>query len=111
MRLLDAYLDKTIDNEEYVKAKEKLLNKKIEIKEKLSLADKGGNNWLEPFRQWIISVHQAHGFAVTENLEEKRSFLQKIGSNYKLEGRKVAVELEKPFAILRERSKFSEWSG
>jgi len=111
MRLLDAYLDKTVDNEEYLLAKEKLLNKKIEIKEQLSLADKGGNNWLEPFRQWIISAHQAHGFAVTENLEEKRSFLQKIGSNYKLEGRKVAVELKEGFKILAEKPENSVWSG
>lgn len=47
MGLLDAYLDKTIDNEKYIEVKEKLLNKKIEIKEQLRLADKGGNNRLE----------------------------------------------------------------
>ena len=33
MRLLDAYLDKTITNEEYIAAKEKIINRKVEIKE------------------------------------------------------------------------------
>lgn len=40
MRLLDTYLEQTITNEEYTKAKEKILNRKIEIKE--NLKENGG---------------------------------------------------------------------
>ncbi|MBI5754341.1 recombinase family protein, partial [Candidatus Peregrinibacteria bacterium] len=40
MRLLDAYLEQTITNEEYTETKKKILNRKIEIKE--NLKESGG---------------------------------------------------------------------
>ena len=53
MRLLDAYLDKTITNEEYIAAKEKIINRKVEIKEAMSDFGRKGNNWLEPFKEFV----------------------------------------------------------
>ncbi|MDX9971035.1 MAG: recombinase family protein [Candidatus Gracilibacteria bacterium] len=110
MRLLDAYLDQTISETEYTKAKEKIINSKIDIKEKLNFGRKG-NNWLEPFREWILSAHQAIRKADTENLEEKRKFLQKIGSNFRLTGQKVACQLEKSLQISTTKSQFPNWLG
>ena len=111
MRLLDAYLEQTISNEEYTKAKEKMLNRKIEIKENLKENGGGGLHWLELFREWIISAHQAIRVADTENLEEKRKFLQKIGSNFRLTGQKVACQLGFPWSAAAKKSQFLEWSG
>ena len=111
MRLLDAYLEQTITNEEYTKAKGKMLNKKIEIKENLKENGGRGLLWLELFREWIISAHQAIRVADSENLEEKRSFLQKIGSNFRLTGQKVACQLQKPWSATAQKSQFLEWSG
>ena len=111
MRLLDAYLDQTITNEEYTKTKEKILNRKIEIKENLKENGGRGLHWLELFREWIISAHQAISVADTENLEEKRSFLQKIGSNFRLTGQKVACQLGFPWSAASKKSQFLEWSG
>lgn len=85
-RLLDAYLDQTISEEEYTKAKEKIINSRIDLKEEMNDFGRKGNNWLEPFRKWILSAHQAVRKADTENLEEKRMFLQKIGLNFRLTG-------------------------
>jgi hypothetical protein len=96
MNLLDAYLNHTITNEEYTAAKQKIINRKVEINE--SLKSKG-NNWLELFREWILTANQAKNIAVSENLEEKRSFLQKIGSDFRLAGQKVAWLWEKPYEI------------
>ena len=110
MRLLDAYLEQTISEEEYTKAKEKIINLKIDLKEKLDFGRKG-NNWLEPFKEWILSAHQAVRVANTENLEEKRSFLQKIGSNFQLRRQKVACRLQKPWEISATKTQFSEWLG
>src|SRR3989339_375764 len=78
MNLLDAYLEHTINNEEYTVAKQKIINRKVEINE--CLRDKG-NNWLGLFREWILMANQAQNIANSENLEEKRGFLQKIGSD------------------------------
>ena len=109
MRLLDAYLEQTISEEEYTKAKEKIINSKVDLKEKLKFGRKG-NNWLEPFKEWILSAHQAVRAANTENLEEKRSFLQKIGSNFRLTGQKVACSLQIPYQKSAKISQYSVWS-
>ncbi|MBI5754335.1 hypothetical protein HZA40_04295, partial [Candidatus Peregrinibacteria bacterium] len=47
MRLLDAYLEQTITNEEYTETKKKILNRKIEIKENLKESGGRGLRWLE----------------------------------------------------------------
>ncbi|MBI4235581.1 hypothetical protein HY604_04760 [Candidatus Peregrinibacteria bacterium] len=47
MRLLNAYLEQTITNEEYTETKKKLLNRKIEIKENLKESGGRGLHWLE----------------------------------------------------------------
>jgi len=111
IRLLDAYLDQNITNEEYTESKKKILNRKIEIKENLEESGGRGLHWLELFREWIISAHQALSVAETENLEEKRSFLQKIGSNFLLTGQKVACSLQNPWIICAEKPRFPVWSG
>jgi hypothetical protein len=109
-RLLDAYLEKTITNEEYIAAKEKIINRKVEIKEAMSDFGRKGNNWLEPFKEWILTAHQATGKAVTGNLEEKRMFLQKIGSNFRIAGQKVACQLQIPWDFSAKKLTNSVWS-
>ena len=77
------------------------------------LADFGRKDisWLELFKEWILSAHQAISKADSGNLEEKRSFLQKIGSNFHIIGQKAAVELAKPWVWAAEKSRFTVWSG
>ncbi|MFH1284549.1 MAG: recombinase family protein [Candidatus Peregrinibacteria bacterium] len=111
MRLLDAYLEQTITNEEYTATKKKLLNRKIEIKENLKESGGRGLRWLELFKEWILSAHQAINYVDSGNLEEKRSFLQKIGSNFHIIGQKAAVELGFPWAQTAKISQNSVWSG
>jgi len=111
IRLLDAYLEQTITNEEYTATKKKLLNRKIEIKENLKESGGRGLHWLELFKEWILSAHQAINFVDSGNLEEKRSFLQKIGSNFHIIGQKAAVELGFPWAAAAKKLEFSVWSG
>jgi len=94
-----------------LKCLEKILNRKIEIKENLKENGGRGLHWLELFREWIISAHQAISVADSENLEEKRSFLQKIGSNFRLTGQKVACSLKDGHQIGVQKSQFSVWSG
>ncbi len=107
MNLLDTYLEHTITNEEYTAAKQKIINRKVEINE--CLRDKG-NNWLELFREWILLANQAKNIAKSENLEEKRSFLQKIGSDFRLAGQKVSCLWGEPFDIVAEKTAFTDKS-
>jgi len=91
-RLLDMQLESTISLSEYKEKKEKLLNQKTALKQKLTDFGRKGNYWLEPMRNFILSAHQANFLFNSENLEEKRSFLQKIGSNWTLRNKIVSFQ-------------------
>ena len=110
-RLVDAYLDQTITKEEFTSAQQKIVNQHVEISEKLNNFGRKGNNWLELFRNWILEAHQANRYAISENLEEKRKFLQKIGSDFHVIGQKMVFSWENPWGFSGGSLKFSEWSG
>ncbi|KKS95361.1 MAG: Recombinase, partial [Candidatus Giovannonibacteria bacterium GW2011_GWB1_43_13] len=101
-RLLDAHLDSTITSEEYIAKKQKLLNQKIDFSEKLKDFERKGNRWLELSKQFILDSSQGIIIASEENLEAKRDFLQKIGSNPRLASRSLLLDFKNPWAILSE---------
>ena len=109
-RLLDMQLENTISLAEYKEKKEKLLNQKTALKQKLVDFGREGNYWLEPMRNFILSAHQANFLFDSENLEEKRSFLQKIGSNWTLQNKNASWEPHKEWALALSKSQFSVWS-
>jgi len=106
--LLDAYLEHAITNEEYTAAKQKMINRKVEINEELKA---GGNNWLGLFRNWILEANQAQNIVIGENVESKRRVVQKIGSDFRLFGQKVLWLWENPWAIVAENLEFPVSSG
>ena len=110
-KLLDMQLDCSISLEEYKQKKEELINRKTELKQKLTDFGRKGNYWLEPMRNFILAAHQANFLINSENLEEKRSFLQKFGSNWQLKDKKVRFEALNEWALLAQRPRFPNWSG
>jgi site-specific DNA recombinase len=110
-RILDLQLENTISLAEYKEKKEKLLNQKTVLKQKLADFGQKGNYWLEPMRNFILSAQQANLLINSENLEEKRSFLQKIGSNWTLQNKNASWEPHKEWALALSQSQFSVWSG
>ena len=109
-RLLDMQLENTISLAEYKEKKEKLLNQKTALKQKLADFGRKGNYWLEPMRNFILSAHQANFLFDSENLEEKRSFLQKIGSNWTLQNKIVSFQALNEWKIALSKMRFSEMS-
>ena len=99
-KLLDAHLDDVISKDEYAAKKQKILNEKVEISEKLSDFERKGNHWLEPAKNFILAAKQAEIIALQENFSEKKNFLKKVGSNRILRERKVSVLAEMPWKIL-----------
>ena len=87
--LLDAHLEGTITKEEYAQKKQKILNQKIEISEKLRDFERNGNNWLEPAKKFIFDANQAQIVAEKGNPKEKAEFLKKVGSNLVLLDRTI----------------------
>ena len=110
-KLLDMYFNGLITLEEYKQKKEELINRKMKLKQKLADFGRKGNYWLEPMRNFILAAHQANFLINSENLEEKRSFLQKIGSNWQICDKKVRFEALKEWALLASRPAFPNWSG
>ena len=99
-KLLDAHLEDTISSEEYVAKKKLLLNKKIDCEQKLKDFERKGNRWLELCRAFILEANQAEIVASGENLEAKRDFLLKVGSNPLLRARALSATPKKSFGIL-----------
>ncbi len=117
-KLLDAHLDSTISSGEYVAKKQKLLNQKVDFSEKLKDFERKGNRWLELSKQFILDCNQAVIIASGENLEEKRDFLKKIGSNPTVANRILVSDFKMPwripadcrFASLRDAPDFTHFS-
>jgi hypothetical protein len=98
--LLDTHLDGTITKDEYTAKKQKNLNHKIEISEKLKDFEQNGNHWLEPAKKFILDSKQAEIIALQKNLFEKKDFLKKIGSNRILRERELVFEPRGTWQIL-----------
>ena len=101
-RLLDAHLEQTLSSEEYVAKKRVLLDSKIDFEQKLKDFERNGNRWLELCRAFIKDANQAEIVASEENLEAKRDFLLKVGSNPRLRARALFATPKKSFALLAE---------
>ena len=98
-KLLDAHLGGVISQKEYAGKKQKILNQKIEISEKLKDFEQKGNHWLELSKNFILACKQAKIIALQGNFFEKRNFLKKIGSNRILRDRKVEITPVRPWQI------------
>jgi len=103
-RLLDAHLDGTIDKEIYTAKKEQLLNTKIQNEQQLQEIKKNGNRWLELSLQLISDAKLAKKNTLTENFEELRNFIKKIGSNLEMREQTVGIQWRNAWELLAKRA-------
>ena len=54
----------------------------LALKAKMKDFELGGNNWVEPLREWVLDTKQATFLSSSADLKEIRSFVQKIGTNH-----------------------------
>jgi len=88
------------------------LNEKIALKENLAKATMArGKVWLELARDFVSTTGQAGYIAGQATLEEKREYLKKIGSNFRLCGPKLSVELRLPYARIGQNLRKENWGG
>ena len=102
-KLLSAYLDEVITSEEYNAQKQKMLDQRVELKEKIHEIEDKGVSWLEPARAWVKSLNQAEKLLESGNKVEMTTFLKQIGSNHILIDKSFSFSPKKPFQILAER--------
>ncbi len=102
-KLLSAYLDEVITSEEYAAQKQKMLDQRVELKEKITEIEDKGVSWLEPARAWVKSLNQAENLLESGDKSEMTTFLKQIGSNHILIDKSFSFSPKKSFQILCER--------
>jgi hypothetical protein len=104
-RLLDSFLDGIVDREEYSAEKAKLMSQKKTLEEQKARLTAGRADWLEPFKEWILTTKNAGEIAVSGSLQEKRVLALKVfGSNLVLDCKKARGSCVKPWSFLIEPS-------
>ena len=117
-KLINSFLDNTIEKEIYLKKKEELIKTKKDLINKKSNLKLKGNNWLEPLTDWIKTAHTAKRLTFSKNFMELKIFVEKIGTNHCLLGKKASWNWENSLEILisqnrasAENSESFGWSG
>ena len=115
-KLLDVYLDETITAGEYTSRKEKWIKQKVGLQEQIRDFEQKGLSWLEPAREFVLSLNQAAKLLESENKAEMTTFLKNIGSNCILQNRQLIFSSKIPYDLVAERSEatsktlqFSDW--
>ena len=103
-KLLDVYLEETITADEYASRKEKLVKQKVGLQEKTRDFEQNGLSWLEPAREFVLSLNQATKLLETENETEMTTFLKNIGSNCILQNRQLIFSPKIQYKLAAERS-------
>ncbi|MBI5413439.1 hypothetical protein HZA42_03790 [Candidatus Peregrinibacteria bacterium] len=89
-----------------VNSAEKLINLKIDLGQKITDFERKGNDWLEPCRQFILDSREAKKIALSEDKEEMKNFIKKIGSNFILKGRAVQWRAKRGWRATTNLNKF-----
>ena len=100
-RLLEGYLDQIVDSQIYQQKKEKMIETKITIKEKVASVSKNGSEWLGLMREFIEVAAAAAKIARAKN--NSHLLLQmgkKVGSDYLLYNRRLSCEYKRGFGVL-----------
>ena len=103
-KLLDVYLNEIITAEEYASRKEKFVKQKVGLQEQIRDFEQKGLSWLEPAREFVLSLNQAAKLLESENKTEMTTFLKNIGSNCILQNRQLIFSPRKPYDLVAERS-------
>ena len=101
-KLVNAFLDGTIEKETYLIKKDELVKLKTELLERKRDFGRKGNNWNEPLRNWLFLACSAEKLASSEDFYEIKSLVEKIGTNRRLLNRIVLLDFKKPFDLIPE---------
>ena|SRR3989338_7985807 len=110
-KLLDMRLEGIIESEEYVQKKNKLMQQKATLDQRIRDSERNGNEWLEPMREFLIRSKQAKTLLSQDDPVEFRAFLKTIGSNLLLERQRLRCEAKKGWRVLRQRDRFRDWQA
>ena len=97
---MNAYLESALNLAEYREAKNKLVNQKQVLKDKINAFEQKSNNRFELAAKFIKTSKQAKIIALQENPEGIRDFLKKIGSNFQIQNQNISFSPRGAWQIL-----------
>ncbi len=99
-RLMNAYLENAVSLPEYQENKNNLVQQKQILKDKIAAFEQKRGNWFEPAIRFVNEVKSAEILAKSRNLEEKKDFLKKLGSNFQILNQKLVFDFKNPYKIV-----------
>ena len=97
-KLLNLYLADALSTDEYAAKKNLLVNEKVRIEEKITDIEQRGMSWLEPAREFVISLNQATNLLSHNDLSGMTAFLKNIGANHSLRNRQFEFSPKTQYA-------------
>ena len=110
-KLVNAFLDGSVEKEVYLAKKDELIKQKLALKDKKADFGQKGNNWIEPLKQWVREAHHAEKLAVSNDYDEIKSFVGKIGTNHHLTNKNASLTFGASWRVLAERPQNPTWQG
>jgi len=101
-RLLDVYIDGSIEQPDYARKKGELLHEKAGIRERIRKIEKEGSGWIEPMQDFLNDAILAGTTAFSGTEQELRGFHRRIGSNLSL------IEPTRPKSAAQRRTRASK---
>lgn len=106
--LLDLRIRELISDKEYTQKKEILIKEQIGLKEKLGDTENRASKWLELSEKTFNLACYARYWFKNGSLEDKKTILQTIGSDFILKDGKLTIQLQKPFFIIQDANEHEE---
>ena len=97
-KLLNLFLADALSTAEYAAKKNTLISQKVRIEEKIADIKHGGVSWLEPAREFVLSLNQAANLLSRNDLLGMTTFLKNIGANHALRNRQFEFEAKRQYA-------------
>ncbi|MDD3888000.1 MAG: recombinase family protein [Patescibacteria group bacterium] len=89
-KLMNAYLESVLNIREYQEVKNKLVNQKQVLKDKITAFEQKSVNRFELAAKFIKTSKQAKIIALQKNPEGIQDFLKKIGSNFLIQNQNIS---------------------
>ncbi|MEY4747250.1 MAG: hypothetical protein RLZZ416_299 [Candidatus Parcubacteria bacterium] len=97
-KLLNLFLADALSTHEYATKKNTLISQKVRMEEKISDIETMGVSWLEPAREFVLSLNQAANLLSHNDLSGMTAFLKNIGANHSLRNRQFEFEAKLQYA-------------
>ncbi len=107
-KLLDIYLADALSTDEYAAKKQSLLSQKVALNEKITDFEAKGLSWLEPAREFVLSLNQAAKLIAENNLSELPTFLKNIGLNNILRNRQFVFSPKIEYKLAAEQGEATQ---